>query len=179
MTKDPQLLIDALDKIAYTVKHLQDEARASGGQLDGIAAFQIANDPRYLKKIAAEALASYAGSAEGEKEYSDMDKSRVLREATSLLDIVHEYTQHHTDIKVGDSMVRFTVERAKKYDELIAKEPEKKDPWIKLLMDYVNKELKYLSEINRTHFGEGQYSVFKRVAEYFPSAATNQEEIKK
>lgn len=64
MTKDPQLLIDALDKIAYTVKHLQDEARASGGQLDGIAAFQIANDPRYLKKIAAEALASYAGSAE-------------------------------------------------------------------------------------------------------------------
>lgn len=68
MTKDTQILIDALDKIAYTVKHLQEEAKAVGGQLDGIVAFQIADDPKYLKRIAADALDSYAGSAEGEKE---------------------------------------------------------------------------------------------------------------
>lgn len=84
-----------------------------------------------MKSLASEALASYTGPAEGEKDYSDSNKERIISEYKQLMNIIYSYAERHPHIRLGESMVQFTVDRAKKYDELLAgKEPEKKDPWI-------------------------------------------------
>lgn len=57
--KDDKILIEALDKIAYPVKHLQIQAKKEEMQLDGQAAIQLAKDANWLSAIAKQALADY------------------------------------------------------------------------------------------------------------------------
>jgi regulator of replication initiation timing len=44
-------LLEALNRIAYSVKYMQMEAEAKGAQLNGSMAIAISNDPNYLKEI--------------------------------------------------------------------------------------------------------------------------------
>lgn len=46
----------ALERIADPVRFLQEEAEREGMVLDGTMAYQLTNDPRYLRNIAKEAL---------------------------------------------------------------------------------------------------------------------------
>jgi hypothetical protein len=49
-------LMDALDKIAYPIKHLQDLADKEGAQLNGMMAIMITNDPNWSRNIAKSAI---------------------------------------------------------------------------------------------------------------------------
>lgn len=49
-------LQDALEKIAYSVRYMQEKAEEQGCQLDGVMATKLANDPNWLKNAAKQAL---------------------------------------------------------------------------------------------------------------------------
>ena len=59
-TTDEKLKIttQALEKISLPLRWLSEEAERNGAKLDGFMACQIADDPRWLRKIAADALVS-------------------------------------------------------------------------------------------------------------------------
>lgn len=46
----------ALERIADPVRFLQEKAEREGRVLDGMMAYQLTNDPRYLRNIAKEVL---------------------------------------------------------------------------------------------------------------------------
>jgi len=48
--------VEALEKIANPLKHLQYEAMQKGEQLNGVMAIQLSNDANWLKSIATTAL---------------------------------------------------------------------------------------------------------------------------
>lgn len=51
-----------------------------------------------------------------QKEVEELRQWR--KEAMAVYDPIHEYAQHHPDIKLGTSMVSFVVDRAKMYDKM-------------------------------------------------------------
>lgn len=56
LQEENQRLKEALNQIAYPIKHAQIEAEKAGAQLDGHMAVMISNDPAYLQGIAQNAL---------------------------------------------------------------------------------------------------------------------------
>lgn len=51
-----QMAIAALEKIAYPIKHLQEEAKKAGCKLDGNAAMQLINEAYFYQEIAKKTL---------------------------------------------------------------------------------------------------------------------------
>lgn len=49
-------LLEALEKIAYPIKHFQEQAEKEGCKLDGRAAIALSNDANWLKGIAIAAI---------------------------------------------------------------------------------------------------------------------------
>ncbi|MAE82814.1 MAG: hypothetical protein CMB80_08780 [Flammeovirgaceae bacterium] len=58
LTADNTRFRQALERIANPVKYMQAEAEREGNELNGAMAFQLSNDPEYLKRIAELALAN-------------------------------------------------------------------------------------------------------------------------
>lgn len=55
MSKKEKIMIEALNKIAFPIKYLQEEAEAHGGRINHIA-LELSQDHNWLKSIAKEAL---------------------------------------------------------------------------------------------------------------------------
>jgi hypothetical protein len=49
----------ALEAIAYPIRYLQEQAKKEGSQINGQNAFEIADDPNWLRSKATEAIADY------------------------------------------------------------------------------------------------------------------------
>ncbi len=54
--KETERLREALEQIAFPIKHLQQEAEREGAKLDGAMAIALSNDANWLKNIAKKAL---------------------------------------------------------------------------------------------------------------------------
>lgn len=74
---------------------------------------------RIHRVIANTALAPYADAVPQEDLQKEVEVLRQWKkEAMAVYDPIHEYAQHHPDIKLGASMVSFVVDRAKMYDKM-------------------------------------------------------------
>ena len=60
-----------------------------------------------------------ARALSAEKQVAELERWKA--EATTLLNIIYDYTNNHPECKAGMSQVQFAVDRASQYDELIQK----------------------------------------------------------
>lgn len=69
-----QIALAALHAIANPIKHLQDQAKAEGSKLDGLAALNLANDAGWLRVQARDALQQIAEAEEKAQSAAGMDQ---------------------------------------------------------------------------------------------------------
>jgi len=91
------IAIQALDKIAYPIAYLQNDAKEKGCNLDGVAANQLAENPAWLRNIAITALSDISAAHQFnkvEKSFAPCENCKRYEECKSENVCLTDFEKH-------------------------------------------------------------------------------------